>query len=100
MSYTNQKVSWEHRTSQDIYGDISHNTAVSIIARKQPHQEVIKTSDGRELLSKSIYYVEVKVEPNALSIARLDKLDGEIVESIYVMCDLGNTPKLVKLVTV
>lgn len=100
MSRTNQKVSWEHRISQDTYGDISYDEVVSIKARKQPHQEVIKTSDGRELLSKSIYYVEVSVEPNALSIVRLDKLDSEIVESIYVMCDLMNAPKLVKLVTV
>lgn len=105
MSYTFQKVSWQKNIKNgnsivDEYGDIVRESAVTIIARKQPHQHVIKTGDGRELLARSIYYVDPKVEPNAMSIAKMDTLDGELIEEIYVMCDLHNIPKMVRFITV
>lgn len=105
MSYTFQKVSWQKSINKnnsivDEYGDITRENAVTIIARKQPHQHVIKTNEGRELLAKCIYYVDPKVEPNAFSIAKMDTLDGETIEEIYQMCDLHNKVKLIRFITV
>lgn len=99
MSYTNTKVTWEQQTEVNQYGDITRKEVV-IKARKQPKQELIKTADGRELLSKTVYYVDPLIESKALSIAEQDKLDGEIVMLRYVMCGLQNKPRMVKLVTV
>lgn len=103
MSYTNTSVTWEKCSQEpieNIYGDIQRNAPIAIKARKQPHQEVVKTSEGREVLSKTIYYVDPKIEPNALAISRMDKLDGETIEQKYVMCDLQNRPRMVRFITV
>ena len=123
MSYTHRKVIWERcivgpdgsivnaygdiiRTSQltcselTICSNVTYMSVITVLVRKQPKQEVIKTSDGREILSRSIYYVDPSIEPKALQIAKMDLLDGETVESVYVMCDLYNRPRMVRLVTV
>lgn len=105
MSYTHKKVLWQtcnkiNSSIVDEYGDIKRTTAVEIIARKQPHEEIITTSDGKELLTKNIYYVDPKVEPNAFSIKYMDTLDGEIVMQKYEMCDLYNRVKMIRFITV
>lgn len=100
MCYTNQKVTWETAQSADMYADMPVGQAATIFARKQPKQELIKTSDGRELLSRSVFYVDPKVEERAAQIKRLDRLDGELVEAVYVMCDLANRPKMYRFVTI
>ena len=100
MSYTNMKVTWESAGEEDMYNDVQYGQAVTILARKQIKQELIKTSSGRELISRSIFYVDPKVEKQAALIKRLDKLDGEKIEIIYVMCDRMNRPKMYKLTTV
>ena len=100
MSYTNEQITWESATKENNYGDVNYAKAVSIFARKQPKQDLVKTSEGREVLSRSIFYVDPKVEPRAATIKRLDKLDGEQVESIYVMCDRMNRPKMYRFITV
>lgn len=100
MSYTHQTVSWVSVGAQNAWGDVEQDTAVSIIARKQPKQELVKTSEGREVLSRSIYYVDPVVVPRASEIKRLDTLDGERIEAIYVMCDRYNRPKLYRYTTV
>ena len=100
MSYTNTKVTWEQKETVDMYGDITRKQPTSIEARKQPKQALVKIADGRELLSKTIYYVDPLREVNALSIEEQDKLDGEIVVQKYVMCNLQNKPRMVRLVTV
>lgn len=100
MSYTNTKVTWESAGAEDTYDDVSYSPVIKISARKQPRQELIRTPDGRELLSRSIFYVDPKIEAVAASIKRLDKLDGEKIEAIYVMCDLLNRPKMYKFITV
>ena len=100
MSYTNKKVTWESAGEENAYNDALFGQAVTISVRKQPKQELIKTSDGRELLCRSIFYVDPKVEPNAAQIKRLDKIDGERVEDTYVMCDRGNRPKMYRFITV
>lgn len=82
------------------YGDVTRPTSVTIKARKQPHEEVIKTSDGKEILTKSYFYVDPKIEPHALDIKYMDKLDGETVMQKYIMCDLSNKPKMVRYITV
>ena len=35
-----------------------------------------------------------------MKISKLDKLDGETVEDVYVMCDLYNKPKLLRFITI
>lgn len=105
MSYTQKKVSWEQcnvsdESIMDIYGDISRKASIIILARKQPHEEVITTNDGKTLLTKSIFYVDPAVEPNALSIEKMDKLDGETVIQKYIMCTINNKPKMVRYITV
>jgi hypothetical protein len=105
MSYTNKKVAWEQcsKTNGSImneYGDVTRPTSVTIKARKQPHEEVIKTADGKEILTKSYFYVDPKIEPHALDIKYMDKLDGETVMQKYIMCDLSNKPKMVRYITV
>ena len=100
MFYTNLEVTWEVAGEPDSYGDVPYEPAVFVPVRKQPRQELIKTSDGRELLSRSIFYIDPKVELEASKIKRQDKLDGEIVESIYVMCDRMNRPKMYRFITV
>lgn len=100
MSYTNQEVSWEAHGLQDDYGDLSYRAARTIKARKQPKQELIKTSEGKEVLSRTFYYVDPRQEENALNIQNADRLDGELIVARYVMCDFLNRPKMVRLVTV
>lgn len=105
MSYTHKKVSWQacSKIGSSIvneYGDIVRTAAVDIIARKQPHEEIITTSDGRQLLTKNIYYVDPKVEPNAFSIKYMDTLDGEAIMQVYEMCDLYNRVKMIRFITV
>lgn len=84
----------------DIYGDIHRPQEIEVLVRKQPHENVINTSDGRTLLTKSIFYADPRVEPNAMKIAKMDKLDGETIVQIYVMCDRYNKPKMVRFITV
>lgn len=105
MTYTFHKVSWQKCQSKDSsvvdeYGDIKRNVAIDVLARKEPHQEVVKTSDGKEVLSKSRYYIDPYLEPHALDIKKMDMLDGEIIESVYVMCDLYNKPKMIRFITI
>lgn len=124
MSYTSQKVVWDKCLDEpivDAYGDIAHSSdstvrcglssicdkivvgapapMISIVARKQPKTLVFKTTDGRELLARSIYYVDPYVEKNAMLIKRMDKLDGELVEDVYVMMDFSNKPRMVRFIT-
>lgn len=103
MSYTNKKVEWlkcSDTPIQDMYGDIKHNTGVLVKVRKQPKQDLFKNDFGQELLSKSYFYADPSVEPNALSIKYHDLLDGERVEHIYVMCTLSNKPRMVRFITI
>lgn len=100
MPLTNLSVTWESIGVFDKYSDAQYGSAVTILARKQPKQELLRTSDGRVLLCRSIFYVDPRVEPNAAAIKRLDKLDGEKVEDTYVMCDLSNRPKMYRFITI
>ena len=99
MSYTNQEVSWQAHSSQDTYGDMQYASPRTIKARKQPKQEIVKTPEGKEMLSKSYFYVDPKVEPAALEISSMDTLDGELIVARYVMCDVANRPKMVRFIT-
>lgn len=107
MSYTSAQVTWEkcqdrnyNSSSVNRFGDTVWGTPTTIKARKQPHEEVVKTADGRELLTKNIFYVDPLIEANASKIERLDKLDGELVEAVYPMCDLMNHVRMLKFITV
>lgn len=103
MSYTQKKINWEQCSDPsvtDMYGDIPRKDPVIVTVRHQPHEQVITTSDGLTLLAKSIFYADPKIEPNALSIQKLDKLDGETVVQRYIMCDRSNKPKMVRFITV
>ena len=100
MSYTNLVVSWESRSDQNVFGDFAYNTPLSIKARKEPHEEIIKTAEGKEELSKHIFYVDPSIEPNAVLIKDYDKLDGEKIVSTYQMCTLQNKVRMIRFITV
>ena len=100
MSYTNQEVSWEPHDQQDSYGDIEHPECRTVKVRKQCKQEIVKTAEGRELLSRSYFYVDPHVEPAASDIGEMDRLDGELIVSKYAMCDIRNKVKMIRFITV
>lgn len=85
---------------ENEYGDISRKPPVQVLVRKQPHEDVITTSEGKTVLTKSIFYVDPTIEPNALNIKYMDKLDGETVIQKYVMCTRSNKPRMVRYITV
>lgn len=85
---------------ENEYGDISRKPSVQVLVRKQPHEDVITNSEGKTILTKSIFYVDPNVEPNALNIRYMDKLDGETVFQKYVMCTRSNKPKMVRFITI
>jgi hypothetical protein len=103
MSYTNQRVLWSKIINQpnvDIYGDQTYGeSSIEILARKQPKSELIKRSDGSDVISKTVYYIDPNQYPDALNIQRLDKLDSEIVEDIYIMVTLQGKPKMIRVYT-
>lgn len=128
MSYTHANVQWERYNRLDDnqivdkYGDIDYSEYVVdsssikvtdsngtfarmygttyIIARKQPHSEVITDENGKTFLTKNIYYVDPSVEPNAFNILKYDKLDGELIVNVYEMRTLFNKVRLIKFTTV
>lgn len=96
--YTQAEVSWEVRnTPQDAFGDITYAEPVVVKARKQPHKELVTTSEGKEVYSKHIFYV---APPEGLQIEEVDKLDGELIVEKYIMCTLQNKPKMVRFTTI
>lgn len=106
MSYTHANVQWERYNRLDDnqivdkYGDIEVLETTSIIARKQPHSEVITDENGKTFLTKNIYYVDPSVEPNAFNVLKYDKLDGELIVNVYEMRTLFNKVRLIKFTTV
>lgn len=105
MSYTHAQVSWESCTLDNNsivnkYGDIVRKDPVNIIARKQPHSEVITDETGKTYLTKSIYYVDPKVEANTKNIRKYDKLDGDLIINVYEMRDLYDQLKMIRFITV
>lgn len=100
MSYTNQVALWEAHDKQDSYGDMTYFPPKEVAVRKQSKQEIVKTSEGKELLSKSYFYVDPRVEPNAFEISKMDKLDGELIVDKYVMYTLFGKPKMLRFITV
>ena len=85
---------------ENEYGDISRKPPVQVLVRKQPHEDVINIAEGKTVLTKSIFYVDPTIEPNALNIKYMDKLDGETVIQKYVMCTRSNKPRMVRYITV
>ena len=100
MSYTKKKVSWEEHGIQDAYGDMTYSEVQKVAARKQPHREIVKTPEGKELLSKSYFYVDPFIEPQASKISEMDKLDCELILAKYSMCGLFNKPRMFRFLTV
>lgn len=103
MSYTHQEIKWsklKREPDSSIYGDQVYGTNVTLKARKQIVNELVRTSSGREVYYKNIYYIDPKQYPKALKIERLDKLDGDLVEDIYVMNTLAGKPKMIRVRTI
>ena len=107
MSYTHQKVMWssceansydeaitQSRNGTRIvnqYGDIVRKQAVTIIARKQPHEEVTTIDVGKEVLTKNIYYVDPKIEPNACRWSKgrtVRSSNGPLVSSVFCFAEV------------
>lgn len=99
MFCTNLKVKWQAHGAQDAFGDMLYDEPQEILARKQPKQSIVKTSEGKEILSKSYFYVDPRQVPEALSIENMDMLDGELVIESYAMCDRQNRVKLMRFIT-
>ena len=106
MSYTHANVQWErynrldNNQIVDKYGDIEVHGTTSIIARKQPHSEVVTDENGKTFLTKNIYYVDPKVEPEAFNILKYDRLDGELIINVYEMRTLFDKVQMIKFTTV
>lgn len=100
MSYTNLQVSWQAKKPQNAFADIEHKEPIQIWARKEVHEEVVKTTEGKEEMSHHRFYVDPAVEPNALNIEDYDKLDGELIVSSYRMCTLKNKVRMIRFITV
>jgi hypothetical protein len=103
MSYTHQEIVWsklKREPDSSIYGDQVYGINVSLKARKQPANELVRTSSGREVYYKNTYYIDPKQYPEALKIERLDKLDGDLVEDIYIMNTLAGKPKMIRVRTI
>lgn len=128
MSYTHANVQWERYTRLDNnqivdkYGDIDYTDYVVdsdsikvtdsngtfakcgitqyIIARKQPHSEVVTDENGKTFLTKNIYYVDPSIEPSAFNILKYDKLDGELIINVYEMRTLFDKVRMIKFTTV
>lgn len=96
-TYTQTLVIWEAHQPQNEFGDMHYLPAVGVKARREDHVELVKTAEGKEVLSKHIFYV---APPEGLLIENADKLDGELVVSKYVMRKLSGKPKMVKFITV
>ena len=102
---TNDTIEYQINEYGDVvveneYGDVSRKSPVQVWVRKQPHEDVITTAEGKTILTKSIFYVDPTIEPNALNIRYMDKLDGETVFQKYVMCTRSNKPRMVRFITV
>lgn len=97
MQYCNTLVAWEAHSAQNEYGDFSYSTAINIKARKQSKSNIVASSEGKELLSKHVFYVAPK---EAALIGEMDKLDGELIIEKYEMNSLRGLPVLVRFTTV
>ncbi len=93
---SNQKVRWEARKPQNVYGDIKYEEPTIIKARKQDNDEIIVTGEGKEILARHVFYV---TPGHGMLISEMDKLDGELVLKRYVMRTLSGRPKLVRFIT-
>ena len=94
--YLNQKALWSPVIVQavnDPYGDIKNAQGKMIDVRRQEHVEEVRTSDGTLHHTNFIYYTheDVKVD---------DRLDNNLVVSVYDMRTLGGTRKLRRLKTI
>ncbi len=122
MSFTHANVQWQRyirlddEEIVDKYGDINYegriadvvtsdneyvlyHTGIQIIARKQPHSEVVTDENGKTFLTKNIYYVDPNIESNAFDIRKYDKLDGELIINVYEMRTLFNKVRMIRFTT-
>ncbi len=103
MSYTFKEVTWKSSTkipNTDVYGDLVYSRGILVVARKQPKNRIVVTSGGKEVLCKSVYYIDPKKSPDVEKIKRFDLLDDELIEDVYIMCNLVNKPTLYRFITI
>lgn len=95
--YLNQKALWKPVVTEataNPYGDIIHSDiATEISVRRQEHVEEVRTKDGTIHHTNFIYYTHADVKID-------DKLDGNLVVSLYDMNSLSGHRKLRKLKTI
>lgn len=96
-AYTQTPVIWEAHQPQNEFGDMQYLPAVGVKARREDREELVRTAEGKEVLSKHIFYV---APPEGLLIEEADKLDGELIASKYVMRRLSGKPKMIRFITV
>lgn len=94
--YLNQKALWSPVTVNAIsnpYGDIKNDSAITIDVRRQEHVEEVRASDGTIHHTNYIYYTHADVKVD-------DRLDGNLVISVYDMRTLGGSRRLRRLKTI
>lgn len=94
--YLNQKALWAPVSVSAVnnpFGDIQNASPITIDVRRQEHVEEVRTADGALHHTNFIYYVSNDVRVD-------DKLDGNIVVSVYDMRTLGGKLRLRRAKTI
>lgn len=95
--YLNQRALWTQVVGTpglNKFGDFEYDTTSSTIAvRRQEHVEEVRTSDGALHHTNYIYYTNADVKVD-------DKLDGNLVVSIYDMRTLNGAQRLRRVKTI
>ena len=94
--YLNQKALWSPvitSAAQDPYGDIQNAVGRTIDVRRQEHIEEIRTADGTVHHTNYIYYTNDDVNVD-------DRLDGNLVVSVYDMRTLYGARRLRRVKTI
>ncbi len=92
--YLNQKALWNKKNVLNQYGDIEvNNTPEYIAVRRQEHEEEVRLKDGSIHKSNFIYYTHSDVQLD-------DRLDGNLVVSVYDMRTLSGRNRLRRLITI
>ena len=93
--YLNQKALWlpvAVAAVNNPYGDIINSDAQIISVRRQEHVEEVRLKDGTIHKSRYYYYTHADVQVD-------DRLDGNLVVSLYDMRTLGGNNRLRRLLT-
>lgn len=94
--YLNQEALWQPLAVDAVnnpYGDIEYNDVQPIKVRRQEHVKEVRLKDGTIHNTNYIYYTHADVKVD-------DKLDGNLIISIYDMRTLNGYNRLRRAITI